>query len=565
MVDNDFNQITIDNKIYKKEICCDDIELIEKLKDSGKLNPNLDNNEYIINCTKENKYVIDPIPIGEGSSSFVYNLIGENNKVLRISKLLKLSDIIHYGKHIIDEIQGFFIQYYISKKCPYICKIYEFGYLTLGNETHVYAILEKLIKSNLTGINFGETPQKYDYKIIMDQIFEGFLCIRSNNYIHKDICLNNIGIGEDKNARIFDFGKACYFDITLSDLKYLKDKIEMPDNGSYKIEQYTPNSLESINNLAALYDNIGQKDKALPLYEECFEKRKQLLGIEDPTTLSSMNYLARLYNAMGHIDKAIPLVEDCLEKRKQIFGNDHATTIGSMINLAGLYQHNGYTDKALPLYEECLEKRKQLLGIDHPDTLNLMDKLAGLYQVMGNVDKALPLYEECLEKTKIFIGNNNPTTLMVMNNLACLYQVMGNVDKALPLYEECFVKRKQFLVNDHPDTLQSMNNLANLYQVMGNMDKALPLYEECIEKKKQLLGNDHPNTLMVMNNIATLYQVIGQRYKAVPLFEECLEKRKQLLGIDHPDTLIVMNNLANLYQVMGQKDKAINLRNEYIL
>jgi hypothetical protein len=348
MVDNDFNQITIDNKTYKKEICCDDIELIEKLKESGKLNPNLDNNEYIINCTKENKYVIDPIPIGEGYSSFVYNLIRENNKVIRVSKILKLSDFNNYNVNIInditDEIQGLFIQYYISKKCPYICKVYEFGYLTIGNEKHLYVVLEKLVEPDLTGINFKETPQKYDYKIIMDQLLEVFNCMHSNNFIHMDIDLCNIGIGEDKNARIFDFGQACYFDIMINKFDYWNENwkfiMDIPKNGSSDVNQILsdgdPATLLLMNNLAALYKTMGQMNKALHLYEECLAKKKQIFGIDDPDTLNSMNSLADIHANMGQLDKAASLREESLAKKKHIHLDDLSNTDVSFNNIIDL-------------------------------------------------------------------------------------------------------------------------------------------------------------------------------------------------------------------------------------
>jgi tetratricopeptide (TPR) repeat protein len=403
MVENDFNQITIDNKIYKKEICCDDIELIEKLKESGKLNPNLENNEYIINCTKENKYVIDPIHIGKGGSSFVYNLIGQHNKVIRVSKT-DCDDII-------DEIQGLFIQYYISKKCPYICKVYEFGYLTINNEKRVYAILEKLVEPDLTGINFEETPQKYDYKTLMEQIFDGMLCIHNNNFIHADIFISNIGIGEDKNARIFDFGGACYFDITINELKILKDKMKfkmkIPDSGSYEIV------------LKTLMNNDNSQIKYY------IKDVKTLMN----NTLKIINNISGFYYKIGIDAETHPMYEECIVILKQVIGNDNLDTLIKMNNLASLY--NMY--KVIPLYEECLEKRKQLLGNDHPDTLQLMFILTWFYNDIGEKDKALALFEECLEKRKQLLGNDHPDTVKVANNLACFYDDIGERDKAINL------------------------------------------------------------------------------------------------------------------------------------
>ena len=74
IIKNYYNQITIGNKTHKKNIICDNIELIEKLKDDKILNPNLDNNEYIIKCENENKYMYEFTPIKYINTIIVFHL-----------------------------------------------------------------------------------------------------------------------------------------------------------------------------------------------------------------------------------------------------------------------------------------------------------------------------------------------------------------------------------------------------------------------------------------------------------------------------------------------------------
>ena len=81
----------------------------------------------------------------------------------------------------------------------------------------------------------------------------------------------------------------------------------------------------------------------------------------------SINNLALLYKEQGKYDEALPLHEECLEKRRSILGNDHPNTLTSINNLVLLYKKQGKYDEALPLYEECLEKSRSILGNDHPD------------------------------------------------------------------------------------------------------------------------------------------------------------------------------------------------------
>jgi tetratricopeptide (TPR) repeat protein len=58
------------------------------------------------------------------------------------------------------------------------------------------------------------------------------------------------------------------------------------------------NAAVSLNNLALLYQNIGECAKAEPLYQEALRIRRKVLGSEHPDTALSLNNLAVLYQSM---------------------------------------------------------------------------------------------------------------------------------------------------------------------------------------------------------------------------------------------------------------------------
>ncbi len=60
-----------------------------------------------------------------------------------------------------------------------------------------------------------------------------------------------------------------------------------------------PNTLTSLNNLAALLKSKGKPADAEPLYRRALEGRQKLLGDEHPNTLSSLNNLAHLLRDQG--------------------------------------------------------------------------------------------------------------------------------------------------------------------------------------------------------------------------------------------------------------------------
>jgi len=127
----------IDNNIsnvnYQMKTCCTDLKIIERLKKDGKLNPKIVDKEYLIPCDNDDTYIIGD-KIASGGFNIVYNLKDDkgnilNDKVMRISKFHQSFTDEYLTEKMENTINGLFLQNYISIKCPYICKVYEFGYL----------------------------------------------------------------------------------------------------------------------------------------------------------------------------------------------------------------------------------------------------------------------------------------------------------------------------------------------------------------------------------------------------------------------------------------------------
>jgi len=228
------------------EQSCKDESLIEKLKDEGKLNPDVN---YNLACDVGIAYTIGR-RLGEGSFNDVYEISDAPNKVLRLThdtnsikpKLdvqynMKVDAInpedmtLHMENIMQTEITGLFLQSYLSKpttqggiECPFICKVYEFGYVTINGEKRAYAILEKVTTDLYKYLQINKkTSNKISVKNIFKQVLQGLRCMHANNYLHLDIKPENIGImdaQDTKTVKIFDFGMAMYIDPKNSSPKY---------------------------------------------------------------------------------------------------------------------------------------------------------------------------------------------------------------------------------------------------------------------------------------------------------------------------------------------------------
>ncbi|KAF8454043.1 hypothetical protein BDZ91DRAFT_802000 [Kalaharituber pfeilii] len=68
-------------------------------------------------------------------------------------------------------------------------------------------------------------------------------------------------------------------------------------------------TLTIVNNIAALYEAMGQYDKALEYSQRALVGRHKVLGLDHPDTLATINYMATLLGKIGHSDQAQKLRE----------------------------------------------------------------------------------------------------------------------------------------------------------------------------------------------------------------------------------------------------------------
>ncbi len=96
------------------------------------------------------------------------------------------------------------------------------------------------------------------------------------------------------------------------------------------------------------------------------------------------NNLAYLYNDLGNYEEALKFYNMALDIREKILGKDHPDTATIYNNIAIVYKDLGNYEEALKFYNMSLDIREKILGKDHPSTAVTHENLAELYRDMGN-------------------------------------------------------------------------------------------------------------------------------------------------------------------------------------
>lgn len=181
-----------------------------------------------------------------------------------------------------------------------------------------------------------------------------------------------------------------------------------------KLAKLSPKQRKEIQAADQLTDAIvtfyqqGEFSKAKPIAIEQLRIRKSILGLKHPDTVISLNNLAAIYQATSDYTKALPLYQQSLGISKEILGKEHPDTATTHNDLAMLYQAIGDYSKALPLLKQSLEIRKKVLGLEHPDTVTSLKNLALLHQSMGDDKQAAPLHKKSLESNRKALGQGQP-------------------------------------------------------------------------------------------------------------------------------------------------------------
>ena len=308
-----------------------------------------------------------------------------------------------------------------------------------------------------------------------------------------------------------------------------------------------------VNLSQALY-NQGKFAEAVEIARESLDICRSSLSSSDPETLQTMETLAASYTNLRRFDRAYKLLNECIETSTVIYGKYHDHTISYQSSLGYAYIEDGRHNQGQKLLHECLALTK-----NDDKKYEIMGRLASIYELNCQYEEAEELCKECLEKLRLIKGENHPDTISMINNLAYIYEKQNKpLDQIEAIRKEFLVKSIVINGKHHPDTLTAMCNLATSYLNQGKLDEAAQLFKECFEKRISILGRNHPDTLSAMEYHAETYLKQRRYNESIKLNRECLERRKIILGENHPDTLKIMFNLGLSYSKLGKFDESLS-------
>jgi len=247
--------------------------------------------------------------------------------------------------------------------------------------------------------------------------------------------------------------------------------------------------------LGSVYQNIGQREKALKMFDEALaiEGRNQR-----PLLLAQLLYKKAhtLYDSED-FPRARPIAEDALARIEALAPNsiDH---VESLRLLGGILNYAGLADQAAPYLERALEMAKRIAGADSIAAARVHLDLARLHifhepspiaavpharQALRAIKKDHYLYADALEIAANALGNTN------------------QLQEALPLVRESADRRIALYGEVSNQAGYSLYTYAYLLARAGSRLDAIAILKRCVHIQEQLdggaaLASETPITLL---------------------------------------------------------------------
>lgn len=238
--------------------------------------------------------------------------------------------------------------------------------------------------------------------------------------------------------------------------------------------------------------------EAASLREFVLNQRITSLGETHPDTNSAMNNLAATWNSMGERDKAEELFRRALKLAEQVSGD----TLTLRHNLAIFHARNGKLELAEQELKTVLRQAEKFMAADgepgwemRADVLEWRHSLANVLEDQGRLEAAKEQFAIVFDEQRELLGASHRETLETHLALSRILVGLGEFEEALSLVEPCLQLHNEKFGPERGRTMDVRNTMADALIGSERLDDAEQLLREAVAVLSKGRGSDHRYTL----------------------------------------------------------------------
>ena len=284
---------------------------------------------------------------------------------------------------------------------------------------------------------------------------------------------------------------------------------ELLDRGAAKIgsQNLQPEvRAQLLESIGVAYRRQGLTERAIPLFEQAVDIRRQEKPVDTQRTAAALANLARALTEAGHLGSAEAYLQQALEMSRKGDQSSSIETADILVQYAqfelsakGDPQHSG------KLFAEALGIYRSILGSQHLSVAVTLSGLAATATWMDDFAAAEKYEREAIEIFRATVSRNYPDHAVALATLGYILTERGQYAEAEQLLKEALEIERSVFGENNVRVIQAEDHLGDLYAQRGDIFKAIEATASAVAGAKQGLGADHYLTGYYLNSLASEY------------------------------------------------------------
>jgi serine/threonine protein kinase/tetratricopeptide (TPR) repeat protein len=255
--------------------------------------------------------------------------------------------------------------------------------------------------------------------------------------------------------------------------------------------------------------------------------------------------LGAIYEKLGQLQRADTLLQAALEQRRSLHGPDHRDVAESLVALGLLRVQQAEFDEAERFIREGLAMSRRQLPPDHPSVLEATVALGRVLQERGEYAQAI----EVLENAAAIAARRSPASAElshILMELANTHFYAGDYSASDSLNRVLLAMDRQIYGERHPYVADALINLGAVQAQLGNYDEAERIYRDGIQIMEAYYGPDHHRTAASITVLARALIYEEKTEEAEELLRRAVAIRERVFGSNHPTVASTVNELGSI-------------------
>ncbi|CAF2903158.1 unnamed protein product [Rotaria sp. Silwood2] len=312
--------------------------------------------------------------------------------------------------------------------------------------------------------------------------------------------------------------------------------------------------------LGTTYRLNGNYEIALSFFNKYIE---DLSTNQNLNILKKQNYspalinIANIYFNMSDYDRALEMYLKSLEINIDTFSIETLQTVRNINNISTILMKQGKFHLVLEAFFHTLKVFEKCLLPTHQDIARLFINIGLTFDSVKKYDDALIYYKKALYIQKILFPIGHQDVAVTLNHMGMTFTKKCDYKNAYEVFLQALTMREEFLSFNHPDRIISLLNFGNLYLVQKNYTEAIVYYTKALDIQEKIFSHEHHIIFSTLVLIGDTYYDDDQVNDSLVYYKKALDLQKNLSNIAINQVLSIKINMGNIFLEQDNYNEAV--------